>query len=180
MGETIKIHENLKREDVDPIEEAAYYGRLVRDKGWDLDRLANATGKGIAYLERRIEMNGWDERIKDAVKAKAINLSVAAELMKFRDAEARERYLVAAGNNGVTARTMESWRLQYEADLASGLPGAGTNTPTVEQTPRYIPKTYCELCGEDLHGIITHYIPVSQRCRDMILNIKNSGGIGEK
>lgn len=180
MGEIIKIHENLKREDVDPIEEAAYYARLIREKGWDLDRLAAATGKGFSYLERRIEMHGWDDRIKDAVKAKIINLSVALELMKFKDPEARERYLVAAGNNGVTARTMESWRLQYEADLVNGSPGAGVDLVTTQKTDRYIPKTFCELCGEDLHGKVTFYVPVSQVCRDMMIETRNTGGRDEK
>lgn len=180
MGEIIKIHENLKREDVDPIEEAAYYARLIREKGWDLDRLAAATGKGFPYLERRIEMHGWDERIKDAVKAKMINLSVALELMKFKDPEARERYLVAAGNNGVTARTMESWRLQYEADLSNGAPAAGLDLVTTQKTDRYIPKTFCELCGEDLHGKVTFYVPVSQVCRDMMIETRNMGARDEK
>lgn len=177
--EIIKIHENLKREEVDPIEESAYYARLVKEKGWDLDRLAAATGKGFAYLERRIEMHGWDDRIKDAVKAKVINLSVALELMKFKDSEARERYLVAAGNNGVTARTMESWRLQYEADLVNGVPGSGLDPVTHGKTDRYIAKTFCEVCGEDLHGKITYYVPISQVCKDVLAQARANGGNNE-
>lgn len=136
--------------------------------------MAAATGKGFPYLERRIEMHGWDERIKDAVKAKVINLSVALELMKFKDSEARERYLIAAGNNGVTARTMESWRLQYEADLSNGVPGAGLDLITKAKTDRYVSKVFCEVCGEDLHGKITFYVPVSQVCRDIIIQARNN------
>jgi len=166
--EIIKIHENLKREDVDPVEEAGYYRRLIDEMGFSLDDLARATGRGMEYLEGRMEIYRWDQKIKDAVSAKAISMAVAKELMKFQDLEARDRHLIAGANNGVTARTMESWRLQYESqgerpvdDTSVGGGGAPPVLP-------YVSKTFCALCGENLHGLVTFYVPVSQRCLDLV------------
>jgi len=166
--EIIKIHENLKREDVDPVEEGAYYRRLVDELGFSMDDLAKATGRGYEYLDGRLEICRWDEQIKDAVKAKAISLAVARELMKFPDAETRGRYLAAGANNGVTARTMESWRLQWEADQkpAGEKPDGGSEAPAAPAP--YVPKQFCAICGENLHGVITFYVPVSQKCLDML------------
>lgn len=166
--EIIKIHENLKREDVDPVEEAAYYRRLVDEMGFSLDDLARATGRWYEYLEGRLAICKWDAQIKEAVKAKAITLAVAKELMKFPDEETRGRYLAAGANNGVTARTMESWRLQWEAERDSGAkPPEGVEAATAAPVP-YVPKQFCALCGENLHGMITFFVPVSQKCLDMM------------
>lgn len=170
--EEVKIHENLKREDVDPIEEGAYYARLIYEKGWNLDEVQKSTGKSMTYLERRLMTTKWDECVKNAIRAKAISLSVAEEIMKFEGEEIRERYVTAAANNGVTARTMESWRQQHEAAQAVPASHDGGNGENVNQKTKYIPATYCAVCGENLHGIVTHYVPVSQRCLEVLMDAR--------
>lgn len=178
--EEIKIHENLKREDVDPIEEGAYYARLIYEKGWNLDEVQKATGKSMGYLERRLTTTKWDECVKGAVKAKAINLGVAEEIMKFKDPEIRERYVTAAANNGVTARTMESWRQQHEAAEQLPASNGGGNDENQTPKPKHIPATYCAVCGENLHGIVTHYIPVSQLCLEVLMDARAAESAREK
>lgn len=167
--EEIKIHENLKREDVDPIEEGEYYKRLVYSHGWNLDEIIKATGRSSNYVEGRITSAGWDENIKSAVKAKAITLGVAAEIMKIKEPDSRARYLAAAANNGVTARTMEAWRLQHEAETEAGAESGNNGGPAGPAVPVHIPATYCAVCGENLKGMITHYVPVSQNCLEVLM-----------
>lgn len=163
--EEIKIHENLKREDVDPVDEGFFYSRLVSEKDWTLDDLMKATGRGAHYIDSRIEITYWDKGIQDAVTAKAINLSVAKELMKFKVMSDRHRYLIAAAGNGVTARTMESWRLQHEA---SNVPVNISNAEGSDSVPVTTPKIRqpdCMGCGVNLDGMMIHYLTFCDPCK---------------
>jgi ParB family chromosome partitioning protein len=46
----ISIIENLQREDLSPLDEAAMYDRMVRDHGYSVRRLAQKLGKDTGYL----------------------------------------------------------------------------------------------------------------------------------
>jgi len=164
-AEELKIHENLKREDVDPVEEANYYLRLVREQDWSVDDLVGATGRSLNYIDGRLEMAQWPENIKSALSAKAITIAVARELVKFKDAETLGRFLHAAAGFGAPASVVRAWREKHEAEqLAEERRAAGG--PDAPQPERVAaPIILCELCGENTEGLIVEYVPVSQRCR---------------
>src|SRR4026209_259046 len=52
----ISIIENLQREDLTPLDEAAMYDRMVRDHGYSVRRLAPQPGKDKGYLENRLRL----------------------------------------------------------------------------------------------------------------------------
>ena len=52
----ISIIENLQREDLSPLDEAAMYDRMVRDHGYSVRRLAQKLGKDKGYLENRLRL----------------------------------------------------------------------------------------------------------------------------
>ena len=50
----ISIIENLQREDISPLDEAAMYDRMVREHGYSIRKLADKLGKDKGYLENRL------------------------------------------------------------------------------------------------------------------------------
>ena len=52
----ISIIENLQREDLSPLEEAAMYDRMVREHGYSIRKLAEKLGKDKGYLENRLRL----------------------------------------------------------------------------------------------------------------------------
>jgi ParB-like chromosome segregation protein Spo0J len=94
----VSIIENLQREDVSPLEEAAMF-RKMTDLGYSLRQLAQKIGKDKGYVENRIRLAEAPPEIRELVSLRKDTLSHAYELMKVRDERTRKRLAkkVAAG-----------------------------------------------------------------------------------
>jgi len=95
----ISIIENLQREDLSPLDEAAMYDRMVREHGYSIRKLADKLGKDKGYLENRLRLADAPPEIRELVSLRKDTLSHAYELMKVEDARKRKRLAeqVAAG-----------------------------------------------------------------------------------
>jgi ParB/RepB/Spo0J family partition protein len=87
----IAIIENLQREDLSPLDEAAMYDRMVRDHGYSIRKLADKLGKDKGYLENRLRLADAPEEIRELVSLRKDTLSHAYELMKVEDPKRRRR-----------------------------------------------------------------------------------------
>ncbi|MGZ6256039.1 MAG: ParB/RepB/Spo0J family partition protein [Candidatus Limnocylindria bacterium] len=94
----VSIIENLQREDVSPLEEAAMF-RKMTDLGYSLRQLAQKIGKDKGYVENRIRLADAPPEIRELVSLRKDTLSHAYELMKVPDERTRKRLAkkVAAG-----------------------------------------------------------------------------------
>ncbi|MGH2475127.1 MAG: ParB/RepB/Spo0J family partition protein, partial [Candidatus Limnocylindrales bacterium] len=87
----ISIIENLQREDISPLDEAAMYDRMVRDHGYSIRKLADKIGKDKGYLENRLRLADAPEEVRALVSLRKDTLSHAYELMKVSDPKKRRR-----------------------------------------------------------------------------------------
>src|SRR5262249_56101778 len=87
----ISIIENLQREDLSPLDEAAMYDRMVRDHGYSVRRLAQKLGKDKGYLENRLRLADAPPEIRQLVSLRKDTLSHAYELLKVEDPRKRRR-----------------------------------------------------------------------------------------
>ena len=87
----ISIIENLQREDISPLDEAAMYDRMVREHGYSIRKLAEKLGKDKGYLENRLRLAGAPDEIRELVSLRKDTLSHAYELMKVQDDRKRRR-----------------------------------------------------------------------------------------
>jgi ParB family transcriptional regulator, chromosome partitioning protein len=92
------IIENLQREDVSPLEEAAMF-RKMTSLGYSVRQLAQKIGKDKGYLENRIRLADAPVEVRELVSVRKDTLSHAYELMKIGDERTRKRLAkkVAAG-----------------------------------------------------------------------------------
>jgi ParB/RepB/Spo0J family partition protein len=87
----IAIIENLQREDLSPLDEAAMYDRMVRDHGYSIRKLADKLGKDKGYLENRLRLADAPPEVRELVSLRKDTLSHAYELMKVEDPKKRRR-----------------------------------------------------------------------------------------
>jgi ParB family transcriptional regulator, chromosome partitioning protein len=87
----ISIIENLQREDISPLDEAAMYDRMIRDHGYSIRRLADKLGKDKGYLENRLRLADAPPEVRELVSLRKDTLSHAYELMKVEDPKKRRR-----------------------------------------------------------------------------------------
>ncbi len=87
----ISIIENLQREDISPLDEAAMYDRMVREHGYSIRKLADKLGKDKGYLENRLRLADAPPEVRELVSLRKDTLSHAYELMKVDDPRKRRR-----------------------------------------------------------------------------------------
>ena len=87
----IAIIENLQREDLSPLDEAAMYDRMVHEHGYSIRKLADKLGKDKGYLENRLRLADAPPEIRELVSLRKDTLSHAYELMKVEDPKKRRR-----------------------------------------------------------------------------------------
>ena len=98
----IAIIENLQREDLSPLDEAAMYERMVRDHGYSVRRLAQKLGKDKGYLENRLRLADAPPEIRELVSLRKDTLSHAYELMKVDDPKKRKRLAAQVARGELT------------------------------------------------------------------------------
>jgi ParB family chromosome partitioning protein len=87
----ISIIENLQREDLSPLDEAAMYERMIREHGYSVRRLAQKLGKDKGYLENRLRLADAPDEVRALVSVRKDTLSHAYELLKVDDPRKRRR-----------------------------------------------------------------------------------------
>lgn len=87
----ISIIENLQREDISPLDEAAMYDRMLREHGYSIRKLAEKLGKDKGYLENRLRLADAPVEIRELVSLRKDTLSHAYELMRVEDPKKRRR-----------------------------------------------------------------------------------------
>jgi ParB/RepB/Spo0J family partition protein len=98
----ISIIENLQREDLSPLDEAAMYDRMVRDHGYSVRRLAQKLGKDKGYLENRLRLADAPDEVRELVSLRKDTLSHAYELMKVEDPRKRKRLAAQVARGELT------------------------------------------------------------------------------
>ncbi len=93
----ISIIENLQREDISPLDEAAMYDRMIRDHGYSIRKLAEKLGKDKGYLENRLRLADAPPEVRELVSLRKDTLSHAYELMKVEDPKKRRRLAEQVG-----------------------------------------------------------------------------------
>jgi ParB family transcriptional regulator, chromosome partitioning protein len=81
----VALIENLQRQDLDPLEEAAAYGRLMKEHGLTQDHLANRLGKSRAAVANTIRLLKLPEALLNMLADGRLTAGHARALMTVRD-----------------------------------------------------------------------------------------------
>ena len=124
----ISIIENLQREDLSPLDEAAMYDRMVREHGYSVRKLAQKLGKDKGYLENRLRLADAPEDVRQLVSLRKDTLSHAYELMKVEDPKKRKRL-------GEQVARGELTLLKLKDKIEGRRPRVAVETPEASDAP---------------------------------------------
>jgi ParB family chromosome partitioning protein len=169
--EAVKVHANLFREDVNPAEQAVYFGTLLTEQcEGDVDRLTQLTGLKRPFVEDRLALLLGDDAVFRALKEGRISLAVAKELNKVRDAGYRAMYLDAAVSGGASARLVIQWRTQAEAITAAEAPPPTDGANQFTSLPAPITTMTCVCCDTADRPWEMELVPMHRQCRAMFID----------
>lgn len=171
-GETLKAHENMFREAVNPAEEARYLMRLLEARaGGDVDVLASQLHLTRGYIDSRLVLLQGDPRVFEALKVNVISVGVAHELNKVKDDPTRFMLLDAAAQGGATIAMVRQWRVEknaqndmYQPDLPTE--SAGGFPPPILPVMDMV----CFLCRDPEETAGMELLYVHKVCRKVILD----------
>lgn len=168
----IQAHENGRREDVNPVDEAIWFHELLTQEcGDDVERLAGLVGEKLSYVLGRLELVELDEDTRNALQAGKIKIGVAKALRQIPDLHFRRYYLDCAIRGGSTVPVVEAWVTDWKnthgaAPLSEQLPPA----PTVHVPgPAYDPHQ-CYLCQKSDPRFIPEQLAVHTHCKLALLD----------
>ncbi|MBA7495361.1 Nucleoid occlusion protein [subsurface metagenome] len=138
--------ENVQRDDLSPIEEAAIYSDLHDNHGLSYDDIGKRMSKSVGIVKRRLDLLRMPPQLQKAIHKKQIGYAVAEELWSIGDIGGIDYYLSFAIEHGVTQAVARSWAKEWKDQkrrAAGGTgEGEGVGNP-LEPRPTYLP---CDIC----------------------------------
>ena len=104
-----RIHENIKREDIDPVDLCTIVHKLYTEGGYTFKEIGEMFGKSESWARDVERIYFCDDFIKEALRAGHIKRSHAYILMKHPDPERRYYFLKLCIENGASPRTLDLW-----------------------------------------------------------------------
>lgn len=158
-ADTLKMHENMFREDVNPVDEAMYIRKILDEKRMTMEELIAASGKRKEYLQARSDLMDYPEYMLEAIYNDSMSLGVAGWLVRIEDEHIRKEYTRFACSQGISAYTARDW---WEKWKLGALPREAASYIPPDVQENAAPKTIemaCVICGhlEDINYLQMHY-----------------------
>jgi ParB/RepB/Spo0J family partition protein len=169
----ILVAENAHRENVNPVEEARFYARILESVCQnDVDLLCLKVRRNRGFVEDRLNLLLGYPKVIEALHQKKISLAVARELNKVKHPNQLMLLLDTSVRQGATARQVAEWRREYDGQADFQLASADPNDQATN--PNAIAPTYrpeCLFCedGDDPH--LMEMVYLHKPCRKIVLKM---------
>ena len=103
----IALLENLQRENLNALEEAIAYKKLIDELSLTQDKLAERLGKSRSHITNMLGLLSLPEEVKDMIMANKLSMSHARVLSKIEDSEKVEQLAEKIVVDGLSVREVE-------------------------------------------------------------------------
>ncbi len=104
----IALIENLQREDLNPIEEAEAYNRLMKEHGLTQEEISATVGKSRSAIANSVRLLMLDENIKNLIINNEITSGHARAVLSIEDNQERQKALEEIIDKNLNVRQTES------------------------------------------------------------------------
>lgn len=109
----IALIENIQREDLNPIEEAEAFEKLIKDYNMTQDEVANVVGKSRSAIANTIRLLHLNNTIKEYLINGLLSSGHARALLSIDDEKIQEKVAEEIKNNGLNVRDTEKLVKKY-------------------------------------------------------------------
>lgn len=158
-----RFAENLQREQLSPMEEAAAIVRYQEQTGKDAKAIARALNRSEWYVQHRIDLMMMPPELCDMVHTEQLAASSALEMAKVTDAAHRNYLLQYCIKSGASVQVVREWVSLWKMEQQSN-PEAEPSKPNMPvEGQEVIVQIPCYIC----HVAHDHRVLTIQRvCRD--------------
>ena len=160
--------ENVKRQDITPLEEADFYQKLLATGRYDIASLCTQLGKNEAYIRIRLKLNSLIIEFKELLENEVLNIGTAFELAKYTEVQQENTY----NDHYKEENSMQSWRGFPTKEIITRL----KNVLTCKLDSYNFDKTDCYRCSSNTNN--QSLFPIEGECGSCsnlaCLKIKNT------
>jgi ParB family chromosome partitioning protein len=155
----MRLHENTKRADLTPIEEAAQIQTYADAFDPTEQDLLDTFACTPAWLESRLELLNYPPELQRFVHAGSISLGAARLLARIPDPTIRDMHIRHAAAHGVSVSTARLWLQDSQAQTAPENELPNFTVKNGRELPQTTVLVSCFLCEQRIelqHAIRTH------------------------
>jgi len=172
-AETMKVVENIQREQLTYAEEI-HNIRYMRDiMGLDPRQIANMTGRSLRWVQQRLDALQWPADVIAAVSEGKISAGAARKLMQVDDPDYRQYLMDCAVRNGATEWTVTGWVQAWEVSKLQAPIEEIEVAPRQRDGVSYKVVIPCYACRQELPVEQMHIIRICDRCKAAIDEIRD-------
>ena len=146
-GALLSLEENIKREDINPYEEALYFLHLIKTYGMTQTDIANKFGYSKQQVHNRMELLKLDPTTIQLVQEKELPFTQAIELGRIGDVEVRAKVraeVMGLNLNALATRTLVDQVISLGPEITAGGEVSIEHIP-IEEAP--VGAYRCAFCG---------------------------------
>jgi ParB family chromosome partitioning protein len=168
--------ENMFRQDLTPLEEAAAVQDCVENGAYTIETLSRALGRSTNWIVDRLDMMKWPDDVLAVVHSGALSVSASRNLAGIDDDVHRAMLLEYAVSNGATARITAAWLQSFQAGKIVDQPGDVEPVPANSVLPPIEPYTPCIMCGRKFKMVELRYTPICTDCSPLLVDLASKIG----
>jgi len=165
------LAENMFRQDLSAIEEAAAIKDCMDSTGYDVHTMAVALGRSQVWVKERLELIEWPTDVAGAVHAGVLSVAAARNLAAIDDEVHRTMLVAYAVENGATARVTAAWLQAWQIGEIQRKPQDIEAEPGKQNLPPIEPHTPCIICTSMQKMTDLRYPPVCPNCVDVMIDM---------
>lgn len=146
-ADVMKIHENLKRTDVNPVDEAIFIKAFMDKNELTVSEVAGQVGRSDSWVRSRLELLSYPDFLIGYVRSGDLSMAAANELNQIKSPAIKEDYSRIAALQGLNSNRALYWRQQANlAITAQGRSPSKTPPSEDEYQQHYVVTDKCVLC----------------------------------
>lgn len=149
-AELLKLHENLNRTDINPIDWAFHLVHLKKQYQYSTAKLAKMLGMSEAWVTQHLAIKDYDTPLLEGLKHNTIAFSSARELAQIKDPKKRGVYIKHAISGGITTALAVQWRKEANREIMDDKPATGQAEATPQPSPEPETLPVCPICSIEI------------------------------
>jgi len=146
--DTLKIHENLFREDVNPVDQAYFLFRFIKSNNLTIAEVARMLNRSESWVRGRLNILEYDDYLIEYIREGKLSLEAASYLSQIKNPALRRDYSRIAALQGINANRAMYWAKQAEVNKLPSNPAEAPDVPPDQLKDDSPLLVQCALCGE--------------------------------
>ena len=147
-ADILKVEENLRRKDVNPVDEAIYISSFIERNDLSIEETAQLLSRSVSFIRSRLNILTYPDYLVSYIRDGKISLGAAEYLAQIEPETLRYEYCRIASIRGLSVNMAKDWLLQSQMNrLPSNPDNYQPSEMPADSNPAY-PQYKCLFCGK--------------------------------